>query len=71
MTIFSKCKQNHSYKTYISNTYKSQIADVENNLYKKRDNRTINTTNNVYTRINNYSNDVTNNYKINKVSNLK
>ena len=33
-----------SYKTYVSNNYKSQIAYVENNIYKKQDNITFNNT---------------------------
>ena len=64
-------KKDYSTKNYISNNYKSQIAYIENNLYKKQDNRTFNNTNNIYKHINNYSNDVTNNYKINKIQNLK
>jgi hypothetical protein len=64
-------KKDFSTKNYISNNYKSQIDYIENNLYKKHDNRTFNNTNNIYKHINNYSNDVTNNYKINKVSNIK
>ena len=64
-------KKDYSYKTYVSNNYKSQIAYVENNLYNKQANRTFNNTNNIYKRINNYSNDVTNNFNINKVSNVK
>ena len=64
-------KKDFSTKNYISNNYKSQIDYIENNLYKKQDNRTFNNTNNIYKHINNYSNDVTNNYKINKVSNVK
>ena len=55
----------------MSNNYKSQIAYVENNLYKKQDNRTFSNTNNIYKRINQYSTDSNNNYKINKVSNVK
>jgi len=64
-------KNDYSTKNYISNNYKSQIAYIENNLYKKHDNRTFNNTNNIHKHINNYSNDVTNNYKINKIQNLK
>ena len=37
----------YSYKTYVSNNYKSQIAYVENNLYKEQDSRTFNNTNNL------------------------
>ena len=43
--------------------YKSQIAYVENNLYKKYDNRTFNNTGNIYKHINQSSTDVSNNYK--------
>jgi hypothetical protein len=64
-------KKEFSTKNYISNNYKSQIDYIENNLYKKQDNRTFNNTNHIYKHINNYSNDVSNNYKINKVSNVK
>ena len=32
----------YSYKTYARNSYKSQIAYVENNMYKSSDNRTFN-----------------------------
>ena len=64
-------KKDYSTKNYISNNYKSQIAYIENNLYKKQDNRTFNNTNNIYKHINQYSTDINNNYKINKVSNVK
>ena len=64
-------KKDYPYKTYISNNYKSQIAYVENNLYKKQDSRTFNNTNNIYKHINQYSTDVFNNYKINKTHNVK
>ena len=30
-------KQDYSYKTYLSNNLKAQIAHVENNLYKRSD----------------------------------
>ena len=55
----------NAYKTYVSNNYKSQIAYVENNLYKRSDNRTFNNTNNIYKHINQYKSYVLNNYKIN------
>ena len=61
----------YSYKTYISNNHKPQIAYVDNNLYKRSDNRTFNNTNNVYKHINQYSTDVFNNYKINRTHSLK
>ena len=47
-------KKYNSYKTYVSNNYKSQIAYVENNIYKISDNRTFNNTNNIYKHINKY-----------------
>ena len=59
-------KKDYSYKTYITNNYKSQIAYVENNPCKKQDSRTFNNTGHVYKHINQYSTDVFNNYKINK-----
>ena len=34
----------YSSKDYINNNYKSQIAYVENNLYKRSDNRTFGNT---------------------------
>ena len=37
-------KKDYPYKTYVSNNYKSQIAYVENNPYKKQDSRTFNNT---------------------------
>ena len=61
----------YSYKTYISNSYKPQIAYVGNNLYKISDNRVFNTTNNIYKHIDQYPTDVLNNYKINKTHNVK
>ena len=56
----------YSYKTYITNNYKSHIGYVEENLYKKQDSRTFSNTNNTFKHINQYSTDVFNNYKINK-----
>ena len=64
--MFKTC---YSYKTYISNNYKSQIAYVEHNLYKRYDNITFNNTNKTCKRIIQYSTDVFNNYKINKIHN--
>ena len=61
-------KKGYPYKTYVSNNYKSQIAYVENNLYKRSDNRTPN---NIYKHINQYPTDVFNSYKINKTHNVK
>ena len=60
-----------SSKNYISNGYKSHVAYVENDLYKRSDNRTFNNTNDISKNINQYTTDVVNNYKTNKVSNLK
>ena len=53
--------KDYPYKTYVANNYRSQIAYVENNLFKRTDNRTFNNTNNIIKNINNYSSDVTNN----------
>ena len=64
-------KKDYSYKTYVTNNHKSHIGYIENNLYKKFDNRVFNNTNNIHKYINNFSNDVTNNYKINKINNTK
>ena len=58
-------KKDYSYKTYITNNHKSHIGYIENNLYKKSDNRVFNNTNNIHKHINLHNNDVTNNYKIN------
>ena len=44
---------------------------VENNAYKKYDNRTFNNTNEITKHSSNHSNDVANNCKINKISNVK
>ena len=59
-------EKDYPYKTHVSNNYKSHIGHVENNLYKKQDNRTFNNTNNICKRINQYPIDVFNNCKINK-----
>ena len=64
-------KKDYSYKAYITNSHKSHIGYIENNLYKKQDNIIFNNTNNIHKHINLHSNDVTKNYKINKVSNIK
>ena len=61
----------YSYKTYVSNNNESQIAYVENKLFKRSDNRTFNNTNNIYKHINQYSTDVFTNYKINKTHNVQ
>ena len=60
-----------STKNYISNNFNSQIDYIENNLYKKYDNRILNNTNNITKHINTYSNGVTNSYMLNKIQNLK
>ena len=44
---------------------------VENNLYKRSDNRTFNNTNNTYKHITQYTTDVFNNNKTNKTHNVK
>ena len=44
---------------------------LENDLYKRPDNRTFDNTNNMYKHINQYSTDVFNNYKMNKTHNVK
>ena len=54
-------RKDYSYKAYISNNYKSQIAYVENDLYKRFDNRTLNNRNHIQKHINQYSTDVFNN----------
>ena len=54
-----------------STKYKSQIAYVENNLYKKSDNITFNNTNNIYKNINQNTTEVANTYKVNKHLKLK
>ena len=64
-------KKDYSYKTYVSNNYKSHIGYVENNLYKEQDNRTFNGTSNIYKHINQYSTDVFNSHKVNKTHNVK
>ena len=58
-------------KTYITNIYKSHIGYVENNLYKKQDNRTFNSTNNIYKHINQYATDVFNSYRVDETHNVK
>ena len=64
-------EKDDSSKNYISNKYKSHIAYVENNLYKRSGNRTFNNTDNISKNRNQYATDVVNDYKTNKVSNLK
>ena len=69
-SVLNACKD-YSFKTYVSNSYKSQIAYVKNNLLKKQDSITCNNTNNIYKHINQYSTDVFNNCKINKTHHVK
>ena len=57
-------KKDYSYNTYVSNNYKSHTGYVENNPYKKHDNRTFNKTNNIHKHINQYATDEFNNYEI-------
>ena len=64
-------RKDYSYKTYVSNNYKPQMAYIGNNLYKRSDNRTFNNTNNVHKHSNQYSTDVFNNYNVNKTHNVK
>ena len=42
--MLSTLKKDCSSKNYISNNYKSQIAYVESNVYKRPDKRTFNNT---------------------------
>ena len=60
-----------SYKTYITNSSKSHIGYVENNIYKGQGNRTFNNTSNIFKHINQYSTDAFNNYKIHKTHNVQ
>ena len=60
-----------TYKTYKGNSYNSQVAQVEDNLYKRFDNIMFNNTRSMYKHINQYPTDVFNNYKINKTHNVK
>ena len=52
-------------------SHRTHIDYVENNLYKKSDNRTFNNTNNVSKNINQHNTEVVNTYKVNKHLNLK
>ena len=58
-------------QTYISNSYNSQIAYVDNKLYKMSDDRTFNNTHTMSKHIHQYTTDVVNNSEVNTVSNLK
>ena len=64
-------RKGYSPRVYNNTNYKSQIAYVENNLYKKSDNITFNNTNNMYKNINQNTTEVVNTYKVNKRLNLK
>ena len=70
MIIFNSFFKKHS-KNYISNSFKSQTAYVENSLFKRPGNQTFNNTSNKSNNMNQYTTDVVNSCKINKVSNLK
>ena len=63
-------KKGYPYKTYITNSYKSHVGYVENNIYKKQDSITFNNTDNVYKHINQYSTDVFKKCKIHKTHNV-
>ena len=58
-------KTDYSYKTCVSNSYNHRLL-VENNIYKRSDNRTSNNTNNTNKHINQYSTDAFNNYNVNE-----
>ena len=64
-------RKEYSPKIYNSTSYRTVLDYVENNLYKKYDNRTFNNTSNVYKNINQHNTEVVNTYKINKHLNLK
>ena len=61
----------YSYKADTTNNYKSHVGYVENNIYKRSDNRTSNNTSNTHKHIDKYSTDAFNNYKVSKAHNLK
>ena len=64
----STIKKDVSTNKYITNVFRRNNDYIGNNMYKKYDNITFNTTTNITTHINNYSNDVTNNYNIDKIN---
>ena len=64
-------RKEYSPKIYNSTNYRTALDYVENNFYKKYDNRTFNNTNNVYKNIKAFNTEVVNTYKINKHLNLK
>ena len=64
-------KKDFSTKQYITNAFRCNNGYIENDVYKKYDNRIFNNTNIITKHMNNHSNDVTNNYKINKLNNVK
>ena len=51
--------------------FRTNNGYIENNLYKKYDNRAFNATGNITKPINKYSNGITDKYKVNKISNVK
>ena len=57
----------YSSKNYVSNNYKSQVAYVGNNLYKRFDNITLNT-NNISKNLNRYTTDVVTSFETNRQS---
>ena len=59
----------YSYKTYVSNNYKSQIAYVENNIYKNKEVEHSITYINIYKHMNTYST-VFDNHRIAKPHNV-
>ena len=59
-------KKDYSYKTYVSNSYKPQVAYVEHNLYKTSGNKAFNNTSNIHKHTDQYSTDVISSYKMHK-----
>ena len=64
-------RKEYSPKIYNSTSYRTVLDYVENNLYKRYDNRIFNNTSNVYKNINQHNTEFVNTYKINKHLNLK
>ena len=60
-----------STKHYITNVSRSNNDYVENDLYKRYDNRAFNNTNNITNHRNNHSNDALINYNADKINNVK
>ena len=69
--MYQILKRYYSSNNYTSNNYKSQIAYVDNNLYKRSDNRIFNNTIIISKHINQYTTDVVNDYETRKVANIK